>query len=418
MRTASLVAGRAAGLSDAERLRLEEHLETCASCRADAAALDAMARVVLSNRHVLSDRALRRAVDGAITRGQAAPAAAVSASRRGWVLGLAGVGAAAVAAAVLSSSWRGGGSLGIPPRTGEAPNVATSAPARNTNPAAVPTPSVSPPAAAPVAHVVSGRLASATHTLDAGATVPAGEPLRASEASEVALAHAHVVLAPESAIAWQPAQATVRLDAGSLVASVDPGPKQPFRVATASFQVEVVGTRFEVTPKSVRVFQGVVFIRDPRGKPLVEALGPGGHWQVAPSGGQAADVDATDAAHVLASARRLVADSDVAGARRELARARRLELTRAERAEADTLDAEVQLVSGHEAAAAKLYERVGERYRDLPAGESALYAAAKAWTRGGNAGKARIAAKRYLQRYPDGRFVTEATALSKPPAAP
>jgi TolA-binding protein len=57
----------------------------------------------------------------------------------------------------------------------------------------------------------------------------------------------------------------------------------------------------------------------------------------------------------------------------------------------------------------RLYLEVAEQYRKLRAGENALFAAARLEARSNADGKARKLLQKYLDRYPDGRFVDEAT---------
>jgi ferric-dicitrate binding protein FerR (iron transport regulator) len=422
LQTAALLQGRAAGLSEGDRLRLEEHLEGCATCRADAAALDALTALARgAERIALSDRAVSRAIASALRGGDEAtrrPAPAPG-SRRVWVL--ASVGAVAVAAAMLFWTWRPGADHGIPPRTGSAgidtpgqdPGAATAAPTPSS-------PAHAAPAPAAVARVARGRVTHAGGVLEAGAALPADVRLDAAADAELEVAHARVTVPAGAAVSWSAGAGDpgVTLHAGHVIAAVDPAPHAPFHVRTADFRVEVVGTRFEVRPHSVRVHEGVVRVRAPGGAVLVEALGPGGSWQL--DGAQtasapapaAAGAPAPDAGKLLAGARRALADGQVAEARKLLARVDAAKPTRAERAEADTLGAEAALVAGDPASAAQQFARVARRYHDLPAGESALYAEANAWSRAGRGKEARAAARRYLERYPDGRFVDEARGIA------
>jgi hypothetical protein len=294
---------------------------------------------------------------------------------------------------------------------------------------------------AAVARVLAGRVVSDTQAslaLEAGAEVPADLGVFALADSELALGHAQIVVPAQTRLRWRPATRTVELTGGALLATIDPEVNEPFAVSTAHFRVEVVGTRFEVTPTSVKVYEGTVRVRGPGGKVLVDALGPGGRWQLEPTiaanappveaGGAGRpgrgaderagrpDSDARDPGALLAAARSAIADGRLDVATTLIERATRQKPTRAQRAEAESLLAERELVAGRTVDAARRFEKVADAWRDLPAGESALYAAARAWARAGKIHRAaaKAAAQRYLGRYPDGRFATEARALLEP----
>jgi outer membrane protein assembly factor BamD (BamD/ComL family) len=80
-------------------------------------------------------------------------------------------------------------------------------------------------------------------------------------------------------------------------------------------------------------------------------------------------------------------------------------LGHADRAEALTLRAELALARGEKAQARAIYLEVSQRFAELPAGENALFAAAR--TQSDAEAAAKLLA-RYLARYPNGRFVDEA----------
>ena len=72
------------------------------------------------------------------------------------------------------------------------------------------------------------------------------------------------------------------------------------------------------------------------------------------------------------------------------------------------LRAECALVAGDAAGASAAYLHVARSFARLPAGENALFAAARIEReRGASAQAARIL-EQYLERYPDGRFAKEA----------
>jgi len=96
MRVARLLTASASGLSAAQALRLEEHLDGCPTCREDAALLERMRRLSDPERH-LPERVRGRAIDAALRRAGEHAAHAPAAGRRRAPMIL---GAAAVAVAV------------------------------------------------------------------------------------------------------------------------------------------------------------------------------------------------------------------------------------------------------------------------------------------------------------------------------
>jgi outer membrane protein assembly factor BamD (BamD/ComL family) len=80
-----------------------------------------------------------------------------------------------------------------------------------------------------------------------------------------------------------------------------------------------------------------------------------------------------------------------------------------DRAEALSLRAECALVAGDLASAAAGYRLVAQRFAAQPAGENALFAAARIDADRLSGARAQTGLMRYLARYPRGRFVKEAT---------
>ena len=114
------------------------------------------------------------------------------------------------------------------------------------------------------------------------------------------------------------------------------------------------------------------------------------------------------AAALLESARSQLADGNVTAARRDIRAALAGRASRREAAEGQTLLAECALVSGDGAAAARAYLGVARRYADLPAGQNALFAAARLRAEAGSREEAVELFRRYLERYPSGRFAADA----------
>jgi TolA-binding protein len=114
------------------------------------------------------------------------------------------------------------------------------------------------------------------------------------------------------------------------------------------------------------------------------------------------------AARLLAQAREAFARLDHAGAERHADAALDAGPTRAQAAEARTLLAECAHATGRLDDALSRYEAIAARFGDLPAGETALFAAARLEASRGHAAAARALFARYLDRYPAGRFADDA----------
>lgn len=374
LRAGSLIAGRAAGLSRADGLWLEEHVHGCDDCAAEAELLSA----VRSTLHRLPvelplderNRAIRNALQahrGTVDPTRRAPARPV-------ILGLSFAGALAVAAAAVIA-W--------PRETGEAPSARA-------------------PISAPV-------IVTEAEKLQAGARIATRSGMR------VALAHADVALAPDSDAQWNAALRELTLHGGGLTADVDPARRESFAVVTRDFRVEVLGTRFAVTQTSVSVTRGRVRVVSPDGSERA-VLGPGERYDV-----EAATADVTDETSapkrtetkatainvpaLLTEARDALASDRLEQARRAIDRALSAKPSGAARAEALTLRAELLVAQGDRSGALAAYLEVAGRFQKLPAGENALFSAARIH---GDAAAAKKLLQQYLERYPQGRFVVEA----------
>jgi hypothetical protein len=364
LRAHGLVSQRAQGLDEAERLFLEEHLTSCARCAEEAALMERMRAAVEGDRAELSPSARRRVLTRAF---RAAEAPRAPAPRRGspaLVLAPLATIVAAVAALLL---WPGDDAARF------SPERASSEHARLSVAASVP----------------EGAPAPEERELAAGAEMAAGD--------------ARVEALEPASVLWRPADSALDLRDGAIRVDLPPRPDRRFRVVTATFAVEVVGTAFEVDAEGVSVIRGRVRVKAGDDAEPIE-LAAGESWSPKTSGGDrpAPDFDAR-----IAAARGLLAKGDAAGARRALAALLAQPLASRQRAEAKSLMAECALVEGDYAAAARAYGEVADGGDSLAA-ETALFAQGRAQMRAGQKAAARRTFQRYLARYPKGRFRAEA----------
>ena len=382
MRAGSLIAARSAGLSRADGLWLEEHIAGCAHCASEAALMSGVVAVAESFEPELSVAARTRAVREALRTHAAGAQAAASAPSFGlaWGAGLAGAVAIAALVVVLAEGGEPGDA-----RVAEAPKDGHGSVA-----AAVQAP--------------SGEVA----------RLLAGERVRMSTRTQVTLDHAAVELAPQSEAQWNAKTHELSLPQGELLAEVDPKPRRPFAVVTPDFRAEVLGTRFEVTQSSVVVLRGRVRVVAPSGEQravlnagerydhVVEAaLEPEPAEPVSALGAR----ERVNVAALLTQARDALAAGELDRSRRAIDSVLAAKPRQTARAEALTLRAELFEVQGDRGSAIAAYLEVASRFRNLAAGENALFAAARLER---NEAKAQQLLSQYLERYPRGRFVVEA----------
>jgi tetratricopeptide (TPR) repeat protein len=115
-----------------------------------------------------------------------------------------------------------------------------------------------------------------------------------------------------------------------------------------------------------------------------------------------------DAAALLDAARRALVAKRLPEARRQIEAVLALATPASLRAEALSLRADCAQVEGDRAAAIAAYSQVAQSFAALPAGENALFAAARLEQERGGRAAATAGLRRYLARYPRGRFVKEA----------
>jgi hypothetical protein len=375
-RARALLLARAAGLSANERDALHAHLLSCGDCREQARLLDeiVLAVAVTPSR---TPAARERTIERALRQGleQTCKPPPFWKSRSALAVGtvvLGGALAATVALVIMRGSER-------PPQ-----------------PPLVEWPNLRPQE-----------------------TPLASEPRELPAGVEVAVAHARVRAVRRASISWNEKAATVKLDSGAIELDVDPALQRGFRVITEAFVVEVLGTRFTVDAAHVEVSRGTVRVLAPDGRVLVARLQMGQTWsppQAAPAISEPAAqperrthaAQPADVAEQLARARRDLANGEVARAEKEASSILVGTRERRQEAEARTLLAECAQARGQLDQAIAAYSVVAERFGDLPAGETALFAAGRTLADAGRHVSATHWLRRYLDRYPSGRFTVEA----------
>jgi FecR protein len=394
-----LIDREARGWSEAERLRVEQHLTSCAECSEVLAATRFVRATLRSAQGGLSGPARERALTRAFAASAAAPARSAGSVRHIWTGALL---LNSAAAALLV--WWSGRDMSPAPQALRAPQAQAVA----------------------ERFVASETLAPA---LDAGERLPATELaaapawIEAEAQQRHEFGHASVLLARATRARFEQATSTVVLDSGRVEVDVDASRGRPFRVLTQHFRVEVLGTRFAVTPRSVVVKRGHVQVFALDGRVLASDLAAGSSFSydarsaargerdagahAQQAGAAAAPAVAESAGTWLARAREALGQGELARALDLVARAEASAPGRRERAEAGTLRAELALLGKQPARAITLYAEVAEQFADLPAGENAAFAAAQHAARSLPA-RERALLERYLALYPHGRFVDEA----------
>jgi ferric-dicitrate binding protein FerR (iron transport regulator) len=376
--------GRASPLSNASRLALEEHLASCESCRADAAAIDQLRALADELPTELSAGRRTRAIRAAL----ATDVRAVRPARapRPWALA-ASLAAAAIVLAGIGVSWI----VASDPAMTIKDDARKAAPPSETEPSPENPSPENPSAIDPPSHLLAE--AGAVQVFDA----------------------ATVELPNGGEVSYDRDTRRLTLVRGFLRVEIDPSRHQSFRVDAPRFSVLVLGTIFEIDELQVRVLRGVVQVLAPDGRVLVERLEAGQSWRAdlepseteAPTETEAPDTSPDDARRLLARAREQIAARDFGVAGRSIDEALAAPHGTREAAEAATLRAEMSKLRGDTAAALRAYRDVARRYARLPAGESALFAAARIARQRGDRAEARALFDEYLSRYPHGRYRTE-----------
>jgi len=402
-RMARLIDRRAAGLSEAERLLLEQHVATCSACREQSTLLNHLAE--LSDRAALdvhpaasSDRLIARALARADRRRLFPESSTVVRARPRFAQLAAACAVLLVLGVVCGSALsrfartRGTSVAPVASGAGSRQNVAT---------------------------VLAGSVFLGERELTRGSRLPEQSELALAEASEIAVAHAHVRSDAPAQVSWDGAHALLELRRGAVDVSVDPAPKRPFFVKTARFRVEVMGTEFHVDLTHVRVSRGRVRVLAPDGA-LLSELSAGQEYALPDTGASAASaplpdvpsaptlVSEPDCKERLSAARHALATGNLAAARRELSSALGQHPSTAQLAEIHMLFGDAARLAGDSAQASSEYLGVFQRFPRLPVAEAALFSAARAEQRAGRVAHARELFESYLAHYPSGQFRSQA----------
>jgi hypothetical protein len=342
----ALIDREAIGWTEAERLRVEQHLGECASCN-ESLSLSRFVRDTLKEAagelpETARSRAIKNALSASVTR---KPSPRVERTWPRWTLGLGLAAAAAVTLWVVRIPAPETATLATKPaviaqaeKTGAQPKPVAVKPGTNDGPVIVES---------------KGR---ESHTF----------------------AHATVAFAPATRTRFDAATRTLSLEQGSLDVDVDPSRGESFSVLTQNFRVEVLGTRFSVSNESVSVEHGRVRVLSAQGAELAPPLSAGetftfkhGTSASARPSGKASKPSPAQAKALLSEARAAISRDDKLQARALIKQAEGARPSRADRAEAGTLRAELALLDQHGAEALRAYRNVATQYAELPAGENA-----------------------------------------------
>lgn len=384
-------------LSEAVRLRLEQHLQECAECRQELTLSRAALATFEQAPLVLSDSTRERALSRALSR---VAAGKVSAPKAPASKLLYGAGLTSAAAAAALALWFSHSESTSVPKPADVASVASAArePAEETV--------HEEPAAAE-----ARRRASEQGSDGWLETLTAGQTLQ--------FAHARVDVAPNSRVKFDEANTVLMLERGRVDLDVDPAAGKSFSVHTSTFRVQVLGTQFSVTPEEVSVREGHVQVSDHQGKVLARDLAAGTRFSIVgshvePRASTDSRVEprasaAPEPSSVLREARKALAKGQTKAASTLLDSLKRARLERSQQAEESTLRAEIALLERNLAGALEQYEQLARRFRDLSAGENAAFAAAQLAPRVAPT-REKSLLESYLARYPKGRFAVDAAA--------
>jgi ferric-dicitrate binding protein FerR (iron transport regulator) len=250
------------GWSEADRLRVEQHLGECEACTETLAVSRFVRDTLRDAASELSDTARTRAINGALLRGK--PGQTLRPGSRRVLGAAAAVLSVAAAAAVVVVATQSGTELAKPTRPAQ-PQVTETQVAS------------APPAPRPNA-------ATTLQSANQEAAPSAQEAwIETTQPEQHRFAHADVELAAHTRARFQAARHTLELAEGKVDVDVDAARNQPFSVLTQNFRVEVLGTRFVVTPNSVSVRRGRVQVFGRDGSVLARELAAGSSYQYGPA---------------------------------------------------------------------------------------------------------------------------------------
>jgi hypothetical protein len=369
--------------SEAVRLEVESHLEDCAACRVERARWGLLEMLKEQPAPTLSPAAQRRVVARLLETDASAAARDRRAVRSRGTRLVAACGAVAVSAVVLGA-----------------------------------------------AIYTRGRLDQDGARIQ---TVTEPRQLEAQAPGTVAFGGARVAYREGTKMSVNPARRLLALARGEVDVDVDANAGLPghFRVSTDRFIVEVIGTRFIVTPTGVRTLRGRVRILD-RDEREVAVLLAGASWSAPPeaappapaappSAGAAVEAPPAppavrlaaprppSAAQLLSRGRAAMSQGDVTAARSWIDRARASGPNEAEAAALDLLEADAWLVAKQPDEAIAAYRRVSTRWLGRPEAETAAFAIGQLLAEGDSVLAAETALTEYLAHYPHGRFAREAS---------
>jgi hypothetical protein len=405
----ALIDRREAGLDEAERLVLEQHLATCEDCRLLSSAMRAVVSTLGQAEAPLSESARERAMARAFANVASGSTLARARSTPRRVGGLLAAAAALVVCVRLMSAPE----QAAPVASGSPTRVEGNATKRASEPAVA--------VALPGDQGQAGRGTTA-EAVDPrpGAQAPQDEArtwIEAKQRETREFASARVELAPGSRLRFREESQTIELERGRVEVDLAPGQGRGLSVLTRNFRVQVLGTAFAVTPDRVEVRRGRVQVFDRGGNVLARELSRGATFtyrerqgvdRKVPSSDRNGALESIEVASLLSQARSALVRGDVRAARAYVSRAAAGSPSRAEKAEARTLEAECALLEHDRAGAIAIYLEVAKDFAELPAAENAAFAAAQLTLKAGDAALARARFAAYLERYPQGRFASQA----------